>query len=201
MNILQATRTCFGKYVTFTGRANRPEYWWFLLFGMLGSWVATMIDQTLWPPAVAIQDTVHYGAHGGMARSFSKTVQYGNGVIAELWSLVIFLPGLAVAWRRLHDTGRSGWMILLPMLIGISLLLLALLVVSRIFAGLGPLPNPEDWMTGVHMAMGGGILSAILLAAAALLPMASAILVIFWLASPSQPGANQFGPNPNEVPS
>jgi uncharacterized membrane protein YhaH (DUF805 family) len=81
-----AVKICFHKYADFNGRARRSEFWWWALFTVLLSFVASIID--------AILGT----------RSSS-----GSGLIESLTSLAVLLPSLAVGARRLHDTGRSGW--------------------------------------------------------------------------------------------
>ncbi len=84
----EAISTCFRKYVTFSGRANRPEFWWFTLFGVLGGIAASIVD-------AAIFRSADYGPLNG------------------LFSLAMLLPSLAVSIRRLHDTDRRGWWVLL----------------------------------------------------------------------------------------
>ncbi len=79
MGFTDAIKTCFNKYVDFSGRASRPEYWWYALFVFLVS--------------LAIS---------ALSRSASG-----------LFSLITLLPSLAVGARRLHDTDRSGWWLLL----------------------------------------------------------------------------------------
>lgn len=79
MNMFEAVGACFSKFATFSGRARRAEYWWFTLFNVIVGLVLGF-------------------AQGG--------AELG---IADLYSLVILLPSLAVSARRLHDTGRSGW--------------------------------------------------------------------------------------------
>lgn len=74
------------KYAIFTGRASRREYWMFTLINVL--------------IAIAI--------------GVVEVVLGGNGLISNLYSLAVFLPGLAAAIRRMHDTNRSGWWVLLP---------------------------------------------------------------------------------------
>jgi uncharacterized membrane protein YhaH (DUF805 family) len=81
MDLETAIRTCFARYATFTGRARRSEYWFFLLFIVLGNLAATAVDAVL------------------------RT----GGVVGGLFALATFVPQLAVTTRRLHDTGRSGW--------------------------------------------------------------------------------------------
>jgi uncharacterized membrane protein YhaH (DUF805 family) len=84
-----AIATCFRKYVDFTGRARRAEFWFFYLFYSL---VAT---------ALIIIDIAIFGIASGM---FPLT---------WLAMLVFFLPWLAAAVRRLHDRDYSGWMLLI----------------------------------------------------------------------------------------
>ncbi|WP_109078425.1 DUF805 domain-containing protein [Aggregatibacter kilianii] len=79
------------NYVTFNGRARRKEYWMFCLFSFIVSIILGVIDLVL-----------------GL---YSSTLNMG--ILGGIYSLVVFLPGLAVSVRRLHDTDRSGWWILL----------------------------------------------------------------------------------------
>ncbi|NDW53303.1 DUF805 domain-containing protein [Aliiroseovarius sp. PrR006] len=100
MDFQTSVRTCFQKYVTFSGRASRSEFWWFTLFLVIGSFALTLVDIMLLG---------------------SETLS----PLSSLFSLATFLPGLAVAVRRLHDRDRSGWwylLILVP-LIGIIVLI------------------------------------------------------------------------------
>jgi uncharacterized membrane protein YhaH (DUF805 family) len=73
------------KYAVFSGRASRKEYWMFFLFNVFASFVFGFID--------------------GVAK-----VQ----ILSSLYSLAVFLPSLAVAIRRMHDVGKSGWFMLIP---------------------------------------------------------------------------------------
>lgn len=99
MNFGQAIKSGFSNYVTFSGRACRSEYWLWVLFVVIGGL------------ATAILDAAIFGYNPG-ASPF-------NGV----FGLVTFLPGLAVAARRLHDTDRTAWWLLL-VLTGIGVILL-----------------------------------------------------------------------------
>ena len=76
------------QFADFNGRARRKEYWMFFLFNMIFAIVTMLLDNAL-----------------GLAM---KNIGYGP--IYGLYVLVMFLPGLAVAVRRLHDIGKSGWM-------------------------------------------------------------------------------------------
>ena len=88
MGFVDAIKICFSKYVDFKGRARRPEYWWWVLFNVLVSIALALVDLGL--------SAVHV-----------------PGILGNLANLVFFLPSLAVGARRLHDTDRSGWWLLL----------------------------------------------------------------------------------------
>lgn len=87
---------CLRQYADFSGRARRKEYWMFILFNAIISFVLGFIDELL-----------------------------GLNLLSYIYALVIFIPSLAVSVRRLHDIGRCGWWYLLPMVpfIGLSALL------------------------------------------------------------------------------
>jgi uncharacterized membrane protein YhaH (DUF805 family) len=88
---------CFQKYATFSGRASRAEFWYFVLFTTITSFVLAGI---------------------------SELMDMGS-ILSSIFSLAIILPSLSVTVRRLHDTERSGWwywIILIP-IIGIILII------------------------------------------------------------------------------
>jgi len=105
MQFPEAVRVCLSKYVTFTGRARRSEYWWFVLFVALVSIVASVLDFYLSPDFMVFQ------------------------LIA---GLALLLPELAVAVRRLHDTNRTGWWLLIGLVpvVGSIVLLVFFLIDS-----------------------------------------------------------------------
>ncbi|MCR5107892.1 MAG: DUF805 domain-containing protein [Lachnospiraceae bacterium] len=114
MSFIDAIKTCFQKYVNFNGRARRSEMWWFVLFNFVVSFIVGMIGNAM-----------------------------GTTVLATLWTLAVFLPGLAVEIRRLHDIGKKWTWILF-----------------------------------------------------ALIPVVGTIILIVWFCKDSDPGDNEFGPNP-----
>jgi uncharacterized membrane protein YhaH (DUF805 family) len=98
MNFQEAIASGFRNYATFSGRASRSEFWYWVLFAMLAGAVAAILDYAMF-------DT-----------EFSPL----NSIV----NLILFLPGLAVSVRRLHDLDRSGWWILIVFtIIGIIVLL------------------------------------------------------------------------------
>lgn len=88
----------------FSGRSQRSEYWFFQLFCLIGALV--------------------FGIADGILGTFN--MESGWGLFGVIWTLVILVPGLAVTVRRLHDTGRTGWWILVVLipLIGVIVLLI-----------------------------------------------------------------------------
>ncbi|MEV8465689.1 DUF805 domain-containing protein [Fluviibacterium sp. DFM31] len=93
MNFQTAIQTCLSKYATFSGRATRPEFWWFVLFVILVGVGGSILD----------------------AMIFGTGPEDGQP-ISMLASLALLLPYLAVGVRRLHDIGRNGWWMLLILL-------------------------------------------------------------------------------------
>ena len=102
MDFTQSIKTCFSKYAVFSGRASRSEFWWFALFGFIGGIVTLVIDV--------------------MILGYSSQ-EYGPTNI--IFSVITFLPYIAVGARRLHDINRSGWWQLIVLtVIGIILLII-----------------------------------------------------------------------------
>jgi uncharacterized membrane protein YhaH (DUF805 family) len=78
------------KYAQFTGRARRSEYWYFSLIAFVISFVLGFIDGIL---------------------GFDNM---GFGLLSGLFQLGILIPSIAVGVRRMHDVGKSGWFLLIP---------------------------------------------------------------------------------------
>ena len=96
------------KYADFSGRARRREYWFFVLFNIIISIVLTVCDVVL-------------GTYNAAA---------SIGILTGIYTLAVLIPGIAVSVRRLHDTGRSGWWLLIVLvpLIGWIVLLIFMLI-------------------------------------------------------------------------
>ncbi len=111
MSLMESIKTCFGKYITFAGRASRSEFWWFVVFIILGGVIAGMLDNMLFGPRLVMLPG------GGFV--------YSAGWVGILFVLATILPNWAVTVRRLHDIGKSGWWILIGLipLVGIILLI------------------------------------------------------------------------------
>ena len=141
------------KYANFSGRAPRAEYWWYYLFLMIAYVAAIFIDSAL-----------------------GSSLLGPYGILTLVVWLGAIVPTLAVGVRRLHDTNRTGWWMLapiLPYLIG--------------FAMLGPAAlDPE----GTGMAAAGGAMIFMLIG------MVMAIVIFVFTVLRGTVGPNNYGPDP-----
>ncbi|MFT3917352.1 MAG: DUF805 domain-containing protein [Anaeromyxobacteraceae bacterium] len=104
------------KYVEFNGRARRTEYWMFLLINLAVSVGLMLVDGVL-----------------------------GTLFLGTLYSLGVLLPSLAVTVRRLHDTSRSGWWILIGFVPVIGLIVLIIFMAQDSKPGTNEYgPNPKE---------------------------------------------------------
>ncbi|MCC6192867.1 MAG: DUF805 domain-containing protein, partial [Burkholderiales bacterium] len=112
------------KYAVFEGRARRKEYWMFILFNLI---------------VAAILNTVDWMVGTG-------------GLLGGIYGLAVLIPGIAVTVRRLHDTGRSGWWILIVLvpLVGWIILLIFMVLDS----------HPGDNQYGPNPKAGEGAVAA-----------------------------------------
>jgi uncharacterized membrane protein YhaH (DUF805 family) len=96
MSFSEAVRSGFDHYTDFDGRASRPAFWWWVLFGVLVAIAANILDAII-----------------------------GTVILSAIVGLGLLLPNLSVSIRRLHDIDRTGWWILIAFipLVGLIVLL------------------------------------------------------------------------------
>jgi uncharacterized membrane protein YhaH (DUF805 family) len=87
MNFIEAVKKAFSNYANFNGRARRSEYWWFFLFNLIVSIVLMFVDTSMGSTA---------------------------GMLGNIYTLGTLVPSIAVGVRRMHDVGKSGWYLLIP---------------------------------------------------------------------------------------
>ena len=147
MSFFEAVKTVLTKYAVFSGRARRKEYWYFFLFNVIVGFIVGFLG-------------------GAMQKPKAMTV------LSIAFTLAFLLPSIAVAIRRLHDTGRSGWWYLL----GVPGVVLA--------QAANQMRSPENTLLPLAMA---------------LVSLAFTVPVFIWLCRDSQPGPNRFGENPKGI--
>lgn len=167
MSFGDAIRICFGRYFQFSGRATRPEFWWFALFLFLGGTVLGLIDDALF---------------GTEATPFMSP-------LANLFGLATFIPSLSVGFRRLQDTGRTGWLFLLPTILAVATFAF---LFSTLLAVFGTSGGTVDATTAPTLTSILGPLLWLLLVATFVM----FVLTIWWLTRPTEPGPNRYGPMP-----
>lgn len=111
-------------YADFSGRARRTEFWHFVLFNFIASVIAGVLDRALF-------------LHG----------PHSVGILRTLYTLAVLVPGLAVGARRLHDTGRSAWWLLLALVPFVGWIVLLVFYVENSTPGANQYgPNPKGDM-------------------------------------------------------
>jgi len=103
MNFGDSIKSGFNRYFDFSTRSSRSEYWWWYLFNILSTYALLFLGGAL----------VNMGMDAGAFLMF-------------IWSIILIIPSIALAVRRLHDTDRSGWWLLIAIvpLIGWILLII-----------------------------------------------------------------------------
>jgi len=115
--------TVLKKYAVFSGRARRKEYWMFFLFNMIFGIVAVILDNVF---GTAIEGV-------------------GYGLFYFLYALAVLIPWLAVSVRRLHDVGKSGWMLFIVLIPIIGAIWLLVLMATNSNPGENKYgPNPKE---------------------------------------------------------
>ncbi|MGZ0146358.1 DUF805 domain-containing protein [Kribbella sp. WER1] len=121
------------KYAVFDGRARRKEYWMFVLFSVIASIILSIIDRVL-------GTTYNNGT---------------SGILQSIYGLAVLLPTIGVAIRRMHDTNRSGWWILINLVPCIGTIWFIVLAAGEGTAGqnqYGPDPKAGERFGGPGQA-------------------------------------------------
>jgi len=96
------------KYAQFSGRASRSEFWYFALFYVILAFIVVLIDTLVINPMLG--ETASESAQGG--------------ILQLVVALALLIPSISIAIRRLHDIGKSGWWLLIPLVPVIGTLVL-----------------------------------------------------------------------------
>jgi len=176
MGFFEAVKTCLKKSFVFKGRARRSEFWWWTLF-------STVFGFTVSLPAEEISED-----------NVLLMVLYTLGALA----LCVYLgiANFAVATRRLHDIGRSGWWYGATLIFGVVWTVWMVVKMFGIIGGMNP----------AHVDVESDAFTFTVLKemwAVVLIPyviyIAYSILLLVWYCKDSQPGANKYGENPKGI--
>jgi len=102
MDFIGAVKQAFRKYLDFSTRATRAEFWYFLIFLIIAGSILTVVEGQIFPQAA--QPTAGF--------SFSMGMDASNGPISAIFSLLTVIPWFSATARRLHDVDKSGWWML-----------------------------------------------------------------------------------------
>lgn len=139
MGFSESVKSVFSKYATFSGRASRSEYWYFVLFNLIITIPLFIVGAII-------------GALLGSGESSMVTALAVGYILVCIYSLAIIIPSIAVAVRRLHDTGKSGWLYLLVLIpyLGGLVIFVFMLLESAPDNKYGPNPNKQDAVVEVY---------------------------------------------------
>lgn len=166
------------RYVDFQGRSRRAEYWLWVLLQII----------VFWGLEGVMFGTVPWASLKGHPELMMNHMM-GFMPWLNILQLAIFIPNLAVGVRRLHDTNRTGWWLVLPVVAAILGLLLWLVINAGNFAHFDRLTNAKD--SGAMLGFIGSLFLCVYL------PIIIACLVLFvFNVLDGTPGNNRFGPDP-----
>lgn len=139
----EAIKRAFNNYCNFSGRASRSEYWWFILFVNVVTFALYMGYIFIF--ILSLTASSHPDFYGEYSYD-DTTYVYPFYLLAVmlLFDLSILLPSCGLLFRRLHDTGRSGWMALISLIpfVGAIILFVFCCQESQPFVNkYGPQPN------------------------------------------------------------
>ena len=155
MGFVEAIKTCFSKYATFSGRARRSEFWWFYLLNAIVSgcvsavvsWHAGLMATAQAEVQAQLMEHMFDDDFDMSAFTAQIEAQYGSydtiyfillGIFGII-SLALLIPTLAACARRLHDTGKSGHLLWLILLCGVGG------IVPLVFAIMEGTPAPNQY--------------------------------------------------------
>ncbi|MGB0900843.1 DUF805 domain-containing protein [Halocynthiibacter sp.] len=171
MTPLQAVKTGFRKSFTFSGRANRDEFWPFAFFCIALTFLADSLDGLLyantdWEPPVRYSfGNVYYQLDA-------------DTLLAPIAFVALLIPMCAACWRRLHDAGKPGWYLVIPLIFATMFIIFAP-ILNRDTVGISVVRFTETAAPVMYIGLW--------------------LAVLVWLINPSESTTNKYGPNPSEV--
>jgi len=171
----------FKKYVQFSGRSHRQEFWMYILFYILFALSVRVIDDI-------------FGTTYNDARRMS------GGLVTTLYSLVVFIPTIAITVRRLHDIGKSGWLYFWATFAAIVAFIayFVFLVKLIISSGAGDIEALKAGEIDPTIFLTGNFLTYTALLGLFMLSIGTWLIVL--LARIGNTGDNKYGPDPLAIP-
>ena len=178
------------KYVDFQGRARRSEFWLWVLFRAIVSAVAGTLVMSLMFSAFSGVNWQSTDPQTFMG-PYMRFMPWIN--IINLIDLALLLPTLAVGVRRLHDINRTGWWLIMPVVVAIVGVTIAIVIIlTQVFAAAGSGSTMSDAQS---LAMFGKVFGS--LALFVFLPiLVSQIVMLVFYVTDGTPTANRFGADP-----
>ena len=152
LNPIEAVTSVFRNYVNFNGRAQRSEFWWFVLFSFVSQFILNFVP-----------------------------------IIGSIYSLVLLLPSLAVTARRLHDTDRTAWWMLLYLIPILGFIILVILFFALLGINVFDPWRASDAEWGVL-----GLFFLVWLLGS----IAAWVVLLVFQIMPGTVGPNRYGPDP-----
>ena len=152
MNPIEAVTSVFRNFANFNGRAQRSEFWWFVLFSFISQAILNFVP-----------------------------------VLGPIYALALLLPSLAVTARRLHDTNRTAWWMLLYLIPVLGFIVLV--IIALVMLGINAF---DPWEAGEVEWGVLGILFLVWL----LVSIAAWVALLVFQILPGTVGPNRYGPDP-----
>ena len=171
----------FKKYAVISGRSHRREYWMFILFNLIFSFGARLLDALL-------------------GTNYSDAKPMDGGYIYTLYSLVLIVPSITITVRRLHDIGKSGWFYFWTSfaLIVAAIGYVVYIVVTLMNSGAGDLDSLKAGDFDTSALLAGNFILYTILFVVFILAMSIWLLVL--LTKRGDTGDNKYGPDPLATP-
>ena len=182
LNPIQAIKTFWHHKFDFRGRASRSEYWWIVLITFILFIILVTIESFVWVDGVTGDLPIEYEEYGW--QGFLN--EWNAYPLSNFFEWVLLIPLMFQAMRRLHDTGRQGWLAVIVAALATPLTYISTEPVSRfLFEVSGDVPSFTPLSVGDYLTV-----------------IYCVVLIIFSIwqfvlnVLPSHKGPNRYGPNP-----
>ena len=176
MPFWEAVKTCFRKYFDFKGRARRSEYWWFILFECVLTFVWAFLCGIVMTGL--IESSIRSEPMGDPLK-----IMFISAGVMVLPMLFFIIPQYAAMTRRIHDSGHSGWWVFASFITS----LLYMVFYFCVF-----MPKLLDDSDALFSSPGLWVVAGLLGLISSILGI---ILLVFTIMD-GEPGENKYGPSP-----